>query len=230
MKREQTASERDYLESILVGLPTGRRRTKEAIENFLVMLAAFTLTGVLLWAGIAWMVATLFNFDIGWFSSYAFPIAPVVVAAAAVFAALSTMRWMKSWPDHRQPLRDDLTSGLVMEEQITVLEGKLLQEPEHGSLIYFLKAGDGRVLVLYDRESLDLAMADEDPMGSSFEPQSLVSIVKAPQSGFTISVSFNGEDIDILGPIEISAPPTQWPEDEDFCSIPWEQIEQKLCS
>ena len=230
MQREQTAAEKARLEEFLSKLPTGKRRVKEAVENFLVMLAAFTLTGVLVWAGIAWMVATLFDFDLGWFSNYAFPIAPVVVAASAVFAALSTMRWMKSWADHRQPIRDDLESGSVTEEKITVLEAKLLQEPEHGSLIYFLNADDGRILVLYDRESLDLAMADEDPMGSSFEPQSLVTIVKAPQSGFTISVDFNGENIDILGPTQITVAPNQWPDDEQFCAIPWEQIEQRLCS
>lgn len=230
MKREQTASERAFLEELLSKLPTSGRRTREAVENFLVMLAAFTMTGVLIWAGVAWVVETLFDFDMSWFSTHAFPIAPVVVAVSAVCAAFSTKRWMNSWPDHRQPLREDLSGGFVTEEQLTVQEAKLLQEPEGGGLIYFLKADDGRVLVLYDRESLDLAMADEDPMGSSFEPQSVVTIVKAPESGFTISRRFSGENIDIAGPAEITAPPNQWPEDEDFCSIPWGEIELQLCS
>jgi hypothetical protein len=137
---------------------------------------------------------------------------------------------MKSWPDSRQPLRDDLEAGLVSEEQLTVLEAKVLQEPEHGGLIYFLRSDDDRVLVLYDRESLDLSMADEDPMGSSFEPQSILTIVRAPQSGFTIDSSFSGENIDIHGPTEMTASPDKWPEDEEYSPIPWGQIERQLCS
>ncbi len=119
---------------------------------------------------------------------------------------------------------------MVTEEQLTIVEAKLLQEPEHGGLIYCLRSDDGRIYALLDRESLDLAMADEDPAGSSFEPQSIMTIVKAPQSHFTIDVSFDGEDIDVYGPIELTASPTKWPEDQEFCSIPWDKLEKELCA
>lgn len=230
MERKLTESEREYLEDLLSRLSTGRRRTKEAVENFFVMLAVITLVGVLIWAGIAWAVKKLANIEIGWSSEYAIPVVLSVLTASALYAVYSTSRWMKTWTDYRQPLRDDLDGGIVTEEKLTVVEAKLLQEPEHGGLIYFLRTDDERVLVLYDRESLDLAMADEDPMGSSFKPQRAVTIVKAPRSQFTISTSFGGENIDIHGPVEMTASPNSWPEDEDFCSIPWSQIEEQLCA
>jgi hypothetical protein len=230
MERAQTAAEKAYLEDLLSKLPTGRRRTKEAVENFFVMLAALTLVGVLIWAAIGWLAQKAADLSIGWSSEHAILIAITVVAAVAIYAAYSTTRWMKTWPDSRQPLRDDLDAGFVSEEQLTVLEAKVLQEPEHGGLIYFLRADDDRVFVLYDRESLDLAMTGEDPMGSSFEPQSIVTIVRAPHSGFTIETSFRGENIDIQGPTEMTASPEKWPEDEEYTPIPWGQIEQQLCS
>ena len=230
MERKLSAAEKAYLEDLLSKLPTGRRRTKEAVENFFVMLALLTLVGVLIWAAIGWLTRKTADLDIGWSSEHAIPITISVVAVAAIYSAYSTTRWMKSWPDSRQPLRDDLEAGLVSEEQLTVLEAKVLQEPEHGGLIYFLRSDDDRVLVLYDRESLDLAMTDEDPMGSSFEPQSIVTIVRAPQSGFTIESSFSGENINVHGPSEMTASPDKWPEDEEYSLIPWGQIEQQLCS
>jgi len=230
MERKLSAAEKAYLEDLLSKLPTGRRRTKEAVENFFVMLALLTLVGVLIWAAIGWLTRKTADLDIGWSSEHAIPITISVVAVAAIYSAYSTTRWMKSWPDSRQPLRDDLEAGLVSEEQLTVLEAKVLQEPEHGGLIYFLRSDDDRVFVLYDRESLDLAMTDEDPMGSSFEPQSIVTIVRAPQSGFTIESSFSGENINVHGPSEMTASPDKWPEDEEYSLIPWGQIEQQLCS
>jgi hypothetical protein len=230
MERKLSAAEKAYLEDLLSKLPTGRRRTKEAVENFFVMLALLTLVGVLIWAAIGWLTRKTADLDIGWSSEHAIPITISVVAVAAICSAYSTTRWMKSWPDSRQPLRDDLEAGLVSEEQLTVLEAKVLQEPEHGGLIYFLRSDDDRVFVLYDRESLDLAMTDEDPMGSSFEPQSIVTIVRAPQSGFTIESSFSGENINVHGPSEMTASPDKWPEDEEYSLIPWGQIEQQLCS
>jgi len=230
MERKQTVLEREYLENFLSSLPTDRRRTKKAVENFFVMFSLLTLLGVLIWAGIAWLANNLGAFEIGWSGQYAIPIVLSVLAASALFAVYSTARWMKTWPDHRQPLRNDLDVGLVTEERLTILEAKVLQEPEHGGLIYFLRSDDGRVLVLYDRESLDLAMTDEDPTGSGFEPQSIVTIVRAPQSGFTIETSFSGNNIDIHGPTEMAAPPRLWLKDEDFCSVPWAQIETEFCA
>jgi hypothetical protein len=86
------------------------------------------------------------------------------------------------------------------------------------------------VYSLLDRESLDLGMVDEKPEGSSFEPQSIITIVKAPRSQLTINVSFSGDEIDIDGPSELTASPDKWPEDQEFCSIPWDQLEKELCA
>lgn len=230
MERSHTASEKEWLEDLLSKLPSSGRRTKEAIENFFVLLAASTLLGVLLWAGIAWITRKIAGFDLGWSSDYAIPIVLGLIAFSAIYATYSTARWMGSWEDSRQPLRDDLRSGIVTEEHLRLLEAKLLQDPEHGGFVYFLKTDDGRVYVIYDHESIELAMAEEDPTGSGFEPRSQLTIVKAPRSQFTINNSFSGRDIDVYGPAEMTAPPKKWPENEDFSPIPWDQIEKELCS
>ena len=230
MERKQTESEKAYLEDLLAKIPTGSKRTKEAVENFFVLLAVSTLLGVLVWTALAWLTQKFANLEIGWDSEYAIPVTISVLTLSAAYAVYSTAQWMKSWPDHRQPLRDDLIAGIITEEQLAIVEAKLLQEPEHGGLIYCLRSGDGRVYSLLDRESLDLGMADEAPEGSSFEPQSVVTIVKAPLSQFTINVSFSGDEIDVLGPFELTASPKEWPEDQEFCSIPWDQLEKELCA
>ena len=230
MERAQSASEREWLENLLANLPTAGRRTKEAVENFFVLLAVMTLLGVLVWSGIAWLTKKASGVDIGWSSVYAFPVVFVVLAASVVYAAYSTTRWMNTWPDSRQSVRDDLQSGIVSEEKLRLLDAKLLQEPEHGGLIYFLRADDGRIYVYYDDESVELAMADEDPLGSSFEPLTYTSIVTAPKSGFTIEVCFGGDSIDIYGPTAITVPPRKWPENQKFSSIAWDQLEAELCS
>lgn len=229
-ERSQTASEKEWLEDLLSKLPSSGRRAKQSIENFFVCLAATTLLGVLLWSGLAWLTRKIAGFEFGWSSDYAIPVVLGLLALSVVYSTYSTARWMGSWEDTRQPLRDDLQSGIVTEEHLTVLEAKLLQDPEHGGFVYFLKADDGRVYVIYDHESLELAMADEDPTGSTFEPRSQLTIVKAPKSQFTISNTFSGENIDIYGPREMTASPKKWPENEDFSPIPWDQIEKELCS
>ncbi len=230
MERKQTESERAFLENLVSGLPTGRRRAKEAVENFFVILAIGTLLGLLIWGAIAWLIQKVIGAEIGWFSEYAFPVAPAIVIASAIWAMVSTWNWMKAWPDHRERVHDDLEAGLVTEDVHTVVEAKCLQEQEYGSLLYFLKTSDERVLVLYDRESMELSMLNEDPLGSSFEPQSTIRIVKGPNSGFTISMTFSGDAIDIHGPIDMTASPREWPDDEKFYPFRWEEIEERLCA
>ena len=231
MERKQTEAERNYLEDLLGNLPTSARRFKEAVENFFVMLAATTLLSVLAWAGIAWSVSRLANREVGWSSDYAIPITLTLLAGSAMYSAYSTRRWMKRWKDYRQPVGEDVRAGIVTEERFSITEAKLFQEPEHGGLLYCMQSDDGRVLVFYDRESIDLAMAEEDPFGSSFEPRrSAVKIVKAPRSQVVVETSFGGGEIDIYGPFELTAPPEKWPENKTFCSIPWDDLEKELCA
>jgi pilus assembly protein TadC len=115
MKRKQTESEKAYLEDLLAKLPTAGRRTKEAVENFFVLLAVSTLLGVLVWASLAWLVRKVSDLEIGWDSEYAIPVIVSLLTLSAVYAVYSTAQWMRSWPDHRQPLRDNLIAGFVTE-------------------------------------------------------------------------------------------------------------------
>jgi len=214
----------------LEALPTGGRRIREAVWDAVVTFGACTLFSWIGYGLLGKLAEWIFGWKIGWSSDYEARVLLAFVVIFAVYASISTWRWTKSWPDHRQPIRDDLASGVVTEQELAIEEAKVLQDPEHGGLIYFLRTEGQKVFVLYDRESVELAMMDEDPFGSSFEPLSQLKIVKAPESDFVISTNFSGESVDVFGPTELTVSPDKWPEDEEFCSIYWSQIERTLCA
>ena len=228
MQRPQTESETAYLEHLLSGAPSTGLRAKEAIENFIVTAAASTLAAFVVWTGVAWLAAKLAGLEIGWFSDAFVRIAPVILAGTVIYSVWSTWRWMRGWPDHRQPIRDDLASGEVVEECLNVAEAMVFIEPNYGFLIYFLRIEDGRVMVHYDQESLDLALMDEEPTGSRFEPLRRMTIVTAPISGITIEKSFSGESVDVYGPYAMIDSPDPSPDDDNLYGVSWERLEETL--
>jgi hypothetical protein len=40
--------------------------------------------------------------------------------------------------------------------------------------------------------------------------------------------SFLGQPLDIGSPTELKAPPDDWPEEDEFCDIPWAELENRL--
>jgi hypothetical protein len=143
-------------------------------------------------------------------------------------AIRSTVRWVKTLPDNRSELAADLAKGAVSDETYRVVGAKRFQEPEHGGLIYFLRTEDDRVLALYDHESQDLSVRGEDPQQSSFRPRAELTLTRAPATRFVLDKRFNGQPIETPPPIELSAPPHEWPENEAFCDVPWDDLERRL--
>jgi len=117
---------------------------------------------------------------------------------------------------------------VAIEELLVFTAAKRFQEPEHGGLIYFLRTNDGRVFVLFDHESQDLGVQGENPLSSEFRPRVEFRITRAPQSGHVLSSTFSGPPLHLESPLDLTIPPKQWPETEEFCEIPWDDLEVRL--
>jgi hypothetical protein len=150
------------------------------------------------------------------------------VLVCAVVAVTSTARWVRSWPDDRRALVADLNGGVVVDEFYRFVGVKRFQEPEHGGLIYFLRADDERVLVLYDAESQSMGAGGEDPVASPFRPRTELTMARAPATKYVLDKRFTGSLMDLGEPIELAVSPKQWPEQDELCEIAWDQLEKRL--
>jgi hypothetical protein len=220
--------ERREIERILRIAPSGTRRLKEGAENALVLWAVSMLGLVLVWSLIAWVARRAFGWQIGWNSSWAIWVISLGASACAVLAIISSVRWLKGWRDSRPLLRTDLDAGRVVEAHYQFDAAKRFQEPEHGGLIYFLRTTEGKVFVLYDRESQDRGVRDEDPLSSTYQPRTELVLVRAPTAGFVIDEQFSGAPLDAGPPHELTIAPKFWPESEEYCDIPWNELESRL--
>lgn len=121
-----------------------------------------------------------------------------------------------------------LDAGQVQEERYAFTAAKRFQEPEHGGLIYFLRTVEGKVLTMFDAESQDLAMSEQDPLTSSFRSMSELVMVRSPNTGFVIGQTFSGDPLELGPPLEIEADPKDWPESETYCDMPWADLASRL--
>lgn len=217
--------ERAFLETLVRNAPA---RWKVAAENIAVLWAGSMLVFVLCWAVVGWMGRIAFAVDIGWKA----PLAPwlLLIGAAGVtlFSVFSTIRWLKSSPDHRSLVRTDLAESSVLEEQLQFVAAKVFQEPEHGGLMYFFRTPDDRVFVIYDHESQDLGAAGEDPHASAFQPRAQLTLVRAPMSRIPISINFRGPPLSAGAVMELAVDPKQWPAPEEFCDVAWHELEHRF--
>lgn len=183
---------------------------------------------VLGWLLVAWLARAIFQHEIGWNSPVAIGVIAFGAPACAVFAVVSSIRWISGWRDTRPLLLADLDAGRVVEEIYQFTAAKRFQEPEHGGLIYFLKTTGDKVLTLYDYESSNLGARGEDPFGSDFEPRTNLLMVRAPKTGYVISQRISGAPLDAGAPLELATAPQLWPESETYCDIPWDELEKRL--
>jgi hypothetical protein len=95
-------------------------------------------------------------------------------------------------------------------------------------LIYFLRADDDRVLVVYDPESQSLGAGGEDPLASAFRPRTELMMARAPATKYVLDKRFTGNLMDLGEPVELAASPKEWPEQDQLCQIPWDHLEKRL--
>lgn len=196
-------------------------------QNFLSGLWMIGVLGSIL--SLAWVIICRF---VGFLSRMPdWQDVPIVNRGVLLIFALVTIYivWvlMRDYPLRKQCLElleRELDHNEVQEFTASVEAVKCFQEPEHLMKIYLLRLSDGRIRVRYDYES-----ADVDGRG------------KSPQTNFPISREMKMVHFKILnefrydfGPTKIRKPiakeltirPADWPEDETWLNISWENADQ----
>lgn len=224
-QRPLSSEERAQLETFLKRAPS---RFRNAASNTLITWAVFTLLAVVAWGILAWMGRRFLHLEYGWQATGTLWALLLLLLATLAMACFSTNHWLKSWKDARPLVHSDLAGGMATEEHLCFTDIKRFQEPEHSGLIYFLRTEDHRVFVLYDHESQQLGVDDKNPLDSSFHPQERLLLVRAPNSRFVLGKTFSGRKLPLPPPIDMTAPPRIWPETEDFCAVPWEELDHKF--
>jgi len=197
-------------------------------QNALILWAITMLLFVFGWKFLAWLARITISVEYGWSSDAALWMVVAGTLGCAIYAIVSSVRWIKKSPDTRAVLQADLQDGQVIEESYEFTEAKRFQEPEHGGLIYFLCTTDDKVFVLFDYESQNLGAQNENPLSSGFCPTTKLRLVRAPRSDMVISKEFSGASLDAGDPSELSIPARSWPEDETFCKFGWNELEVRL--
>ncbi|MES1264651.1 MAG: hypothetical protein ABUU24_03245, partial [Variovorax sp.] len=228
IQRQATPAELELLANVLRNSATAVRRWKQGVENALVLWAASLLGVVVIWLAAAWVARKVVNAEFGLSSPAAVWLVAVVAPLCGIYAAVSSVRWVRGWKDYRPLLRADIEGAKVQEEHYVFTEAKRFQEPEHGGLIYFLRTTEGKVLTLFDHESQDLGTQERDPLTSSFRPMSALVMVRAPKTGFVVGKSFAGAPLEVGPPVTLDVDPKYWPESESYCSIQWAELESRL--
>lgn len=227
----QRAASRDELTLLrewFASAPTTASRWKQGAQNALVLWAASLLGFVVVWLCAAWLARRLAGIDYGLHSAAAPWLLGIATTLCTVYAVGSSVLWLKRWKDYRPSLAADIARAQVIEEHYAFDAVRRFQEPEHGGLIYFLRATDGRVLTLDDDLGRDIGLRGGDSLTSGGTPMSKLVIIRAPETGWVISKTFSGEPLELPAPVELNAAPQQWPETEAYCDIPWSQLENVL--
>ena len=82
--------------------------------------------------------------------------------------------------------------------------------------------------MLYDAESQSLGAGGADPLDSPFRPRIELVMARAPATKYVLDKRFTGTLMDLAAPIELAVPPKEWPEQDELCEIPWDQLEKRL--
>lgn len=228
IRRPASGDEHATMASLLASCPGAMARWRRGAGNAVALWASGTLALTLAWLALGWVAGKLFGVRAGphdvatlWFLALCVPV-------CAVFAVVSSVRWVRGWRDLRPHLTADLASAEVLEEHYDFEQAKRFQEPEHGGLVYFLRTAEGLVFTSYDFESQQLGANDEGPLTSRYRPQARLVIVRAPSSGLVLCRQASGAILNAGEPVEIGVDPDQWPSDDEPCSIPWDQLEVQL--
>ena len=220
--------ERETIRQRLKSIPGTAARWRRGAENVLVTWAVLLLLFILGWQIIAWLVRKTVSVEIGWHAAETIWTVASATLGCALYAIISSVRWVKKWPDPRKDYQADLECGQVIEEFYQFTAAKLFQEPEHGGLIYFLRTINDKVFVLYDYESQNLGAEGDEPLNSKFQARAELLVVRAPKSGEVIDRQGSGTALEAGEPHELKVGPRAWPEDETYSKIPWEELEKRL--
>ncbi len=185
---------------------------------------------VIAWLILAWVVRLIFDVDYGWNHPNRMTILLALVALSVAYTSYQVIKKSRPGTDERDKLLKDIENGVVEVLDIEVREAKVLQEPEHGGLFYFLRTHDDEVFVMFDYESQDLGANGEDPFASSFSPKEKLQIARTPIARSPVSEEFSGKPLDVRETLDMTAHPDKWPEPEQFDDVAWSEIESVYTS
>jgi hypothetical protein len=228
LQRAASRDEQAFLQTQLASATTTASRWWQGAQNALVLWAVSLLGFLVMWLCTAWLARRLAGIDLGLHSAVAPWVLGIATLLCAAYAIGSSVLWVRRWKDHRPSLLSDLAGAQVSEEHYAFDAVQRFQEPEHGGLIYFLRTAGGRVLTLHDHDSAGRGAQEGDPLASSFKPMSRLVMVRAPRTGWIISSTFYGEPLEAGQPIELTVSPERWPKTDEYCSIPWAELQSTL--
>jgi hypothetical protein len=221
-----TSDERAHLSSI-VSKASGSV-LKEEVQLSFPPWVSLVLVFIFAWVFAAWVGRKFFGVNFGWNSDWA----PAIFGAGVLFCALvMTPNVVKSTRSRSRALskvRSDLAAGVVDEVELHFTGVKRFQESEHGGLMYFFLTREEEVFVLFDYKSQQLGVDGQDPLTSPFAPRRQLVLVRAPESRIVVRTTFSGEALPLASLLELTARPEEWPNSEDYCEIPWTQLEARL--
>ena len=112
---------------------------------------------------------------------------------------------------------------------------RTFEDPEHGALLYVLRADAHHALVVYDHDS-GYSESREGPESevplaglpsAGLKPASQARLLRAPASRHVLSLAFSGEAFD-PSPVMELGDCALWPDDEELWKVPWGEVEQQL--
>ena len=216
------------LGDLLGAQPTTARRWKLAAGNAIVLWAASLLGIVILWLAMAWLAQQVWEVRWGLNSPAMSWLLLMATPLCAVFAIVSSIRWIRALPDHRASLQRDIALAEVLEEQHVFVEVMRFEEPEHGGLLYCFHSDDDRVFADFDLERQDLGEDRDAAAASSYRPRASLVTLRGPESGFVLAKALSGPELPVDEPIPLALDPQHWPESETYLDIPWDQLVKVL--
>ncbi len=225
--RQMTPPEMAQLEGLIAAARHGN-----AGRNLWLLLAAATLAPAI-FTMLAYLVLAILAMLAGiplangaWRSNpVTFYIAVAMPILILGYTVTSQIRWtLRSRRTRQHRLSDleaDLARGLVRDETFTVTAVKRLRDPEHGMLILFLRLSNDKTFVLYDHASADTGA--EGAAQLRLTPATTFHLLTFPVSKAR-SWSFSGDPLPLPTPMDMTA--DDWPDDESWCKVSWDRIEQ----
>jgi hypothetical protein len=182
---------------------------------------------VLIWIFINWLLGFIITFDFGWNSQYRNYILWPIVGLSYSWLFFEVAKTCGPNSQTKQALKKDLEVKVLKVSEYPIYEVKFFEEPEHGGFIYFVRTSGDKVLALFDSESQDLSIDDQDPKDSSYKIRNVLKISKAPNSNIIVGEQFSGEPVQIPELEVFTANTKIWPKHADFVKCKWENISAK---
>ena len=200
---------------------------REELSMLLSVFISFMIIVVLLWFILALLGSAIFDLQFGLNSRYSPWILSILILIGVGLCGSELFRQMKWKKNKSYEIEQDIENEEVEELQLEILDSKCLQEIEHGGVFYFLRTREGRIFVMFDYDSPGIVADGRNPFDSEFKPLNNLHITRTLKSKIILNQRFLGEPVKITSIGDMMAEPSDWPEAEEFCSIRWDEIEEK---